>query len=744
MAIISFPFLAVETEEEIRMSMALLAPEVLLAELNNGLRRLRGACTELDDDEIDHALLRAMRRLLLAEVLSDTWVIAVGGSQGAGKTTLMATLYELGSTEPSLLQANEGRGEKMPVLITEDKSRTTPQGYVRRLVRHAEKREFRVEDVEVELSEFERAIYDPNVEDLLPVLRVPQRYFQRENQAWLLLPGYEKQDDDNESWQSLMQQAMIAAGGCVVVTDETRLANQQQLEIVKDMLENALKGREPYVVVSKTEAHRNNPGKQSELRASAQATFLVPDELAGTHIILTGTDDPEYVAEWMPMMERAIQDLNFSGNINRQLQFESLATILKRELRPVLRSIRRKGDAYFHGAAAGDAQVIEEYLQIFGVGEEILRKEHQAIVNTQINAVYSDAVKKLDERLIDDHEGFQNWFGGFFDSTTERKLKVQELVKSCWTKAAEKLHSNYAEALTQLTLQKLGRVDAPTDAPRLRTENDPQADRLVRLGYLHAGSNLPVRYDKLNAERVSDLRQLLGDHPESQHEFSIQIAQSIELLPTVALEYARLVYAVPEVIGDGVVATQANILVGSHRAAVDSVNTWTAGVELGKTALRSIATLLAVDVATDGKSDILASVFNQQPPQAPEGTEGAPTTNIPMPLVPHPVAIAAVGLVATAHISAKTVARVRVLERKASMQAHTMLASVRDQHIAHFNNQFSQTMDAVRERLRQKLRARYRLDESLMRKDRLAKAIADVESLTKDMHTELLRSSSGV
>lgn len=110
------------------MSMALLAPEVLLAELNNGLRRLRGACTELDDDEIDHALLRAMRRLLLAEVLSDTWVIAVGGSQGAGKTTLMATLYELGGTEPRWLQANEGRGEKMPILIAEEKGRTTPQG----------------------------------------------------------------------------------------------------------------------------------------------------------------------------------------------------------------------------------------------------------------------------------------------------------------------------------------------------------------------------------------------------------------------------------------------------------------------------------------------------------------------------------------------------------------------------------------------------------------------------------------
>jgi hypothetical protein len=50
------------------------------------------------------------------------------------------------------------------------------------------------------------------------------------------------------------------------VTDETRLANQQQLEIVKDMLEKELKNCKPYIVISKTEAYRHNPQRQAELR----------------------------------------------------------------------------------------------------------------------------------------------------------------------------------------------------------------------------------------------------------------------------------------------------------------------------------------------------------------------------------------------------------------------------------------------------------------------------------------------
>ena len=70
-----------------------------------------------------------------------------------------------------------------------------------------------------------------------------------------------------------MRQALIGAGGCIIVTDETRMANQQQLEIVKDVLQNELRNCKPYIVISKTEAHRHNEKRLTELRASAQSTF---------------------------------------------------------------------------------------------------------------------------------------------------------------------------------------------------------------------------------------------------------------------------------------------------------------------------------------------------------------------------------------------------------------------------------------------------------------------------------------
>ncbi|MFZ4215664.1 hypothetical protein ACOZB2_30335 [Pantoea endophytica] len=101
--------------------MAMESPEIQLRELNIALSGLRDAATKLGTDEFDEKLLDVMRRLLLAEVLADTWIIAMGGSQGAGKTTLMASMYDCRGENMGWLQSNEGRGEKMPILNRKDK-----------------------------------------------------------------------------------------------------------------------------------------------------------------------------------------------------------------------------------------------------------------------------------------------------------------------------------------------------------------------------------------------------------------------------------------------------------------------------------------------------------------------------------------------------------------------------------------------------------------------------------------------
>ena len=724
--------------------MTMQTPELLLKSLNNALRRLRGACTVLGNDELDDKLLDAMRRLLLAEILGDTWIVAMGGSQGAGKTTLMASMYDLRGDGPRWLQGNEGRGEKMPVLIQEVDGLAHPQGYVRRLVEDKSSKTFKLEDAIVDVDKFQRAVCDPAAEDLLPVLCVPRRYFKRENQAWLLLPGYEKQERSNRSWQELMRQALIGAGGCIIVTDETRMANQQQLEIVKDMLQNELRNCKPYIVISKTEAHRHNEKRLTELRASAQSTFQVDAELAAKQIILTGTDDPSYVEEWMPLLVSAIDDLNFTGQSNRHLQMEHLSAIVGKDLSRVLNDIRSKSRLYFssdRGGAGEGAQVLEDVLEKFDDAVESLREKHHKAVESIANAAFVAAAASMNQTLAADHEGFKNWLANAFNTTSETKVQMQALVSKSWQKAAPTYFSGYSNALARLTSDRLGRLSEEGSrevSPEVPLLTQPQ--NLIRLAYVHP-SDQPVSYARLNQEVVSDIRILLGNSSQEEEKVhqdaSKQLGISVALLPAITLEYSRLAFGMPEVCGikpDYSEPVDGN---GANHVA-DGVQSLRTGVELGKTAIKSFAAVLAVDVASDGDSDILGALTT---PSAPG--DGAPTFPVGVASM-HPAAIAVTAVVAAAYVTSVAVTRLRTFEREASAQAHNMLAGVRDHHVEHMKTHFDNSMSLVRERVKEKIRKRYRMDEALMEKDRLAAAIADVSSITSDLRFELDASPTGL
>ncbi len=728
--------------------MAMQSPEILLSSLNAALRHLRGACSDIGDEEIDEKLLGVMRRLLLAEILGNSWILAMGGSQGAGKTTLMANLYDLQGKEPNWLQSNEGRGEKMPILITEVTGLQLPQGYVRRLSFNETFKSFNLKDEPVSVADFQQAIYDPNAEDLLPILQVPPRYFKRPNQAWLLLPGYEKQERANRSWQELMRQAMIAAGGCIAVTDETRMADQQQLEIVKDMLENELEGIEPYIVISKTESHRNNPKQLNDLRTSAQTTFRVKPEHANSHIIFTGTDDSEYIKEWMPLLCSAIEDLNKVGDSNRATQLNQLSEIIGKDLTRVLTTIRSKSKLYFSNKseACDGAEVLEEVLDTFDEAVEELRKAHNEKISELARNTYSKATKHLDKGL-EEYGKLKHWMSNAFDSASKTKRKIQELVQDSWGQAQPNFFDSYAKSLTDLIFSKLGKIDFNKDVTKNNASNLPPEvlKKRIQLGYNHA-SGEAVKFNQLTAERVNDIKILLGHAATQEHgcteDLSKQLPKSVGLIPVISLEYARLFYTLPEAMDlqNPNVSCPDSEQGFSDNFVMEGTESLKVAMELGKTAIRSTAAVLAVDILNDGESDILGAIVEQPTDDTPDLN----TSSVPMPVTLHPVAVTATAVVAATYLTAKAITGLRAIEKETSAQAYNILGAIHDYHVNHLKKQFEETMEVSRKLVREKIQARYRMDETLMRKDRLAKAIADVRSITSDLQYEINSSSSGL
>ena len=717
----------------------MINPEMLLPELNAALRRLHGAASVLDLDDIDESMLAVMRRLLLAEVLSREWIIAIGGSRGAGKTTLLQTVYGLTGDDAQWLQPNQGQGERLPILVLEEAGRIHAQGFVR-LLAPGQDGDFHLQDQELTVEEFQQAARSPLPSYLLPVLKVPSRLFRLPHQGWLLLPGYEPEVRVNKDWQRLMRQALIAAAGCVIVTDATRMADKQALAIVKDMLAHELRGAQAMVVISKTEPAQRDQARQDALRASAQQVFNVSPDAADRLIVCTGADDPAYVAEWLPRFEAAVQEVSRSGGGDRKAQLMQVESLLRRDLMSLLTRIDAKARLIRAADPQGQERANDEAaraLEAFDRERTDVRSSYQSIVSKMLDARYSAAWKELQSRLVRNHEGLKNRFLDIFKTSSESWMRLEEDLSQAWESPGSVL-DDYAMAVGGLTRRILGCVTQPPDDKATRQAGNASAGTaLERLGYLSNGQVQP--WTRPDGEDQHNLRVLFSGRTQQGQPtqgVTAGMERAVRLLPTLALEYARLASVMPQVVGVDSKTWDPAAMPARPELVKQALQQLGTGVDLGRTVLRGIAAVLAIDVAVDGELDV-PGVLRQAGTAGTSaagaaGTAAAGVTGI---------GAAVVGLVAVGYLAYSAIEQTRKHDDEVRLMAQRCLQNFRDQYQAHFMQHFDELLAQVRARLAGALRERYRLDERMMEADRLAKAMADVRALRRDLLDEMGRSA---
>jgi ethanolamine utilization protein EutP (predicted NTPase) len=249
-------------------------------------------------------------------VLSQQPVIAVAGSQGAGKTTLVKSLYGLDDT---WLAGNEGRGERSPLLIVESPDIDTPVATVveQAFVEEYGLKRYVQREVMVTPEEFRLALQGERPGQLLPKLTVPSRYF------------------EGNSWQSLVRQSLVGADMCVIVTDETRLANSEQSKILENF-QGPLEGSCPIVVITKTEGKTTK--QLEELTSSAAEIFGLNTKQAGQRIVCS-TAQAESAAEWKSKLAEAMRELTQVQQTFRAKQLNELHDVLTDDLADLLSEV---------------------------------------------------------------------------------------------------------------------------------------------------------------------------------------------------------------------------------------------------------------------------------------------------------------------------------------------------------------------------------------------------------------------
>lgn len=703
-------------------------PELLLTKLNEALRELRGAARMLEDQALDERLLPVMRRLTLAELMGSRWLSAVGGSQGAGKTTLVRTLYGL-SDDDKWLPANKGQGETLPVLVQESADCIAPEGCAIRLVQDKDnERLYRLDTEPYPLTpkEFAEACRGGLAEVMLPVLKVPRRYFEFDGQALLLLPGYEKRTEKNGAWQDLMRQALVGATGCVIVTDATRMASKSQQEIVKDMLANELRTMRPVVVVTKTETEAGTPGRLDELRQSALEAFGLEGEGALARVICAGVDThgvaEPFSKSWLPTLAELLRDMSISGAAARQVQVAQLERTLAVDLADALREVRTRAllSAESVGGASASQRSVDALLEAFDDACEDLREKHQTMAQEVADAHYGPAWEQLQDLLETKHEGIVNTVVNSVKSVTESQRRIEGDVLASWG-APRQLLNSYAGRLGKLT----ARIAGPKLAGAALAADQP----LQRLGYVDA-EGTPVKAKFTDSAVQANLRVLMQSRAgEVSPGGDEELVETVRLLPLMALEYARIATAMPQLVQvntktlEKVPQTDVNASTATIRKQFGEFSDTTRSI------LQGIAAVMAVDVAADGHADIIDTLLESIGVSTGAGT-GAATAGLT-------IGGAVAATVAIGYLAHSALREVRRHEGQVRELARRMLQHTRDRHQLHFATRFDELMSALRTRLADGLRQRHGLDGHLIDQERLAKALVDVRKLQQDLLSQL-------
>ena len=160
----------------------------------------------------------SLRKLFIASMMYNKTLICVSGLQGAGKTTLMRNFYNLDS---KFLDPTRGRGERVPVLITEKKDIKVPKMYAIKIDKDNDGYYYQRE-IELTADEYLSASRGEDSKIMYLELFVPYTHTNREGISFMLLPGFEKK---NDYWNNLIEFSVNSSDAAVFVFNETSFSN---------------------------------------------------------------------------------------------------------------------------------------------------------------------------------------------------------------------------------------------------------------------------------------------------------------------------------------------------------------------------------------------------------------------------------------------------------------------------------------------------------------------------------------
>lgn len=239
-------------------------------------------------------LENSIRKLKIASLMENKTLICVAGMQGAGKTTLMKNFYGLKGEELSI---ELGRGERIPVLITETDVTAPVMNAIR--VQKNEAGEYAAVECRMEANEFAHASKGEDDSILYLEMFVPYRHTHNSAVSFMLLPGFEK---NNDYWRELINFAVNSSDAAVFAFDESRFSQGDNFEQLKKLTERF--GNNIIYAITQSDASKDD---NEEVRQSCIKALAIPQANAD-RVVCTGQYDDEKKNEaWIEKLKNAIE-----------------------------------------------------------------------------------------------------------------------------------------------------------------------------------------------------------------------------------------------------------------------------------------------------------------------------------------------------------------------------------------------------------------------------------------------------
>lgn len=237
----------------------------------------------------------SIRKLFIASMMYNKTLICVSGLQGAGKTTLMRNFYGLDS---KFLDPTRGRGERVPVLITEKKDIKTPKMYAIRIDKD-DNGFYYQREIELSADEYLSASKGEDSKIMYLELFVPYTHTNNEGVSFMLLPGFEKK---NDYWNNLIEFSVNSSDAAVFVFNETSFSNADN-----DKYLSRIESKFGKNLVYAISGSDGSPDDNAEVKQTCIKTLSIPISESDRVVCVGSYTDESKNTAWIKNFKDALE-----------------------------------------------------------------------------------------------------------------------------------------------------------------------------------------------------------------------------------------------------------------------------------------------------------------------------------------------------------------------------------------------------------------------------------------------------